>query len=49
MESLWNLIIEIPHTILTIINVTCAIFIIKILYSKIQKPRITPEKVMKYR
>jgi hypothetical protein len=48
-ESLINLIINIPHTILTIMNVACAIFITWTLYSKMQRNNFSREKVMKYR
>ncbi|CAF0953379.1 unnamed protein product [Brachionus calyciflorus] len=50
MESLWNLLIDAPHTILTLANVLSAVFVIRTLYSKINnKNTISPEKVMKYR
>lgn len=49
VESLWNLLIEIPHTILTIINVSAAVYIICTLYSKMQSHELNPEKIIKYR
>ncbi|RNA31080.1 Vasoactive intestinal polypeptide [Brachionus plicatilis] len=49
MESIWNLLIDAPNTILTILNVLCAIFVIRTLYSKIIGQSVSPEKVIKYR
>lgn len=49
MESIWNLLIDAPNTILTIVNVLCAVFVIRTLYSKIIRQSVSPEKVIKYR
>lgn len=48
MESDWNLIIKIPHSLLLVVNIASAVFIIKVLYSKMRK-RLTKEKILKYR
>ncbi len=33
-ESLWNLSIKIPHSLLLIMNISCATFIFRVLYSQ---------------
>lgn len=48
-ESIYNLILKIPHTFIFIMNVFCAVYIIRCLYSKIRFPNLTREKVLRYR
>lgn len=44
-----NLVLKIPHTLILISNIVCAVFIIRILYSKMRVRQLSREKVMKYR
>ena len=48
-ESNYNLILKIPHSLLLIANIGSAIFIIKVLYSKMRRRSLTKEKILKYR
>lgn len=52
-ESDWNLIIKIPHSLLLIMNICCATFIFRVLYSQtMSRSMATPElavNIKKYR
>lgn len=48
-ESDTNLAITIPHSILLLLNIICAVFIIRILYSKMRFRNLSKEKIKKYR
>ena len=48
-ESEWNLVIDVPHTLLLIVNVICTIFIIKVVYSKITMRDLNKDKIKDYR
>ncbi len=49
LESDFNLILKIPHSLLLVANVFCAVFIIRMLYSKMKYRNISFEKIKKYR
>ncbi|CAF1011690.1 unnamed protein product [Brachionus calyciflorus] len=48
-ESNVNLILKIPQTIIYSVNVVCAVYIIRILYSKMKNRTMCREKIIKYR
>lgn len=49
MRSKWNLILKVPTSILLIANICSAVYIIRILYSKMLIKNLTKEKLIKYR
>nr|QVK45719.1 G protein-coupled receptor [Proales similis] len=48
-ESIYNLIIKIPHTFLLCFNIIGSVMMLRILYSKMDNRNVNPVKLIKYR